>query len=332
MNAALIGTRRGAVHARWLTAAPGFTVVGVAHDRDERTAAALAARHPGAQVTSDALSLVKRQDVDLVVVAVPPTVCEEVVALALRRGVRVVCEMPLAADRHTALRLAELAAESGAPAHASFQWRYNEALRQARSRVLGGEVGEVVAVDITLYDDSHLGPGTRWPWRQRAGAGGALLELGTHALDLVRWTTAVPVWDVGSAWTHRLHDTRRGPHGPVPVEVDDVAQVELRAYARDTRARVMVSRVDPERRLTAVFTGSRGVLEVRVDGADGSGVVTLRTGSRSVNRVTGPDDMNPYPRLVPDTALDGVATFDDALAALTSAHAALAVAAPVSGA
>ncbi|MFF8035471.1 MULTISPECIES: Gfo/Idh/MocA family protein [unclassified Streptomyces] len=331
MNVALIGSRRGAVHARWLSATPGFTVVGIAHDGDERAAAALAAHHPGAQVTADALSLVKREDVDMVVVAVPPAAAEDVLALALRRGVRVVSEMPLAADRDTALRLTELAAAGGARACASFQWRCNEALGQARSWVLGGDVGELLAVDVTLYDDSHLGPGTRWPWRQRAGSGGALLELGTHAFDLVRWATAVPVWDVCSAWTHRVSDTRRGPRGPVRVEVDDVAQVEMRAFGRDTRARVMVSRVGPEHRLVAVFTGSKGVLEVRADGTDGSGVVTLRTGSRSVRRVTGPDGMNPYPRLAADTALGAVATFDDALAALTSAHAALAVAAPAKG-
>ncbi|MHC3470897.1 Gfo/Idh/MocA family protein [Streptomyces sp. 7R007] len=326
MNVALIGTRRAATHAQWLAAAPGFTVTAIAYDTDERAAVQLAARHPGAEVTADALSLIKREDVDMVVVATPPRAHEEIVALALRRDVRVVCETPLAADRTTALRLAELAAIRGTRAHASFPWRHNQGLREARSRMLGEEIGEIVAIDLVLHDDSHLGPGTRWPWRQRRGEGGALMELAPHAFDLLRWMTDVAVWEVRSAWTHRLSDTRRGPHGDTAVEVDDVAQVELTAFGRATRARVMASRVCPERSMEVVLTGSKGILRIKADPSDGSSVLTLRTGSRSVQRLTGPDDMNPYTHFDDDALSATTATFDDALAALASAHTALAVA------
>ncbi|MER7922806.1 Gfo/Idh/MocA family oxidoreductase [Streptomyces sp. NPDC096057] len=326
MNVALIGTRRAAAHARWLAAAPGLTLVGVAYDTDEQAAVRLASGHPAAEVTADALSLVKREDVDMVVVATPPRAHEEIVALALHRDLRVVCETPLAADRTTALRLSELAELRGARAYASFPWRHNEALCEARSWILRADVGEILAVDMTLHDDSHLGPGTRWSWRQRLGEGGALMELAPHLFDLLRWMTGVSAWDVSSAWTHRLSDMRHGPHGRSVVEVDDMAQVELTAFGQVTRARVMASRVCPERSLQLVFTGGKGILRVTADPTDGSATLTLKTGSRSVQRLAAPDRMNPYTRLDDDDPSHTRATFDDGLLALRTAHAALALA------
>ncbi|MEV5238667.1 Gfo/Idh/MocA family oxidoreductase [Streptomyces cinnamoneus] len=307
VDIALIGSGRGARHAEWLAACPGFTVV---------------------EPDTDPPALIRREGLDAVVVATPTHAHAELVTEALRRDLLVVCETPLAPGAPAALKLAELAASLHGRAHVPFQWRENPALQSARSSLLHGAIGELVALDITLDDDSHAGPGTPSPWREsrESAGGGALADLGCHAFDLLLWATGVTTWEVTSAWLHRVHDSRRGPEGPVDVDVDDVAQVELVALGHPARARVMVSRVTPERRkLEFSALGTRGTLRVVADTRDGSAVLTLTTGGRTRQEQTGPHPMNPYLRLADDLATGTVtlATFDDGLAAVNLMDAAI---------
>ena len=314
LTAAVVGSGRGATHARWLADCPGVTPLAVPGD--------------------EALARIREGGLDAVVVASPTYTHQDLAAEAIRRDLPVVCETPLAPSVPAALALAELALERGARACVPFQWRANHALRQARSALLRGEIGDLLTVDIALHDDSHIGPGTRWPWRERrqTAGGGAVAELGAHAFDLLVWSTGLPSWDVESAWTQRLYDSRRGPHGPVEVDVDDIAQAELRPLGSAARARVHVSRISPDQRqLHFTAIGSRGTLRVVADAKDGSAVLTLTTGARSLRRTVGPHPMNPYrapadrgagPAFTDFTSGAGLGTFDDALAAVHLAQAA----------
>lgn len=326
MDIAVIGAGRGTQHSQWMAACQEFTIVGIAAQKDEAAAIELVTRHPGAEVTRDALSLIRKEGLKGVVVATPTHAHEALVAEALRRDLLVVCETPLAESASAALKLAELATSRGSRAYVPFQWRENTALQSARSIILEGSIGELVALDIEIREDSHVGPGTPAPWREQANSAGAgaLADLGCHAFDLLLWATGIHTWEVASAWAHRIHDLRRGP-GPVAVDVDDVAQVELRPLGHEARARAMVSRVSPEQHeLEFTALGTRGTVRVVADTKDGSAVFTLTTGSRSLRELTGAHDMNPYRRLASDLTTGSVSlpTFDDGLAAVNLLQAA----------
>lgn len=305
LTAAVVGTGRGAEHLRWLADCPGVTPLTVPGD--------------------EASDRIREGGLDVVVVASPTHTHQDLVAEALRQDLAVVCETPLAPGVPAALALTTLAAERGAQARVPFQWRTNNALGQARSALLHGEIGDLLTVDIALHDDSHLGPGTRWPWRERreTAGGGAMAELGTHALDLLSWSTGLGTWDVESAWAQRLYDSRRGPQGQVEVDVDDIAQAELRPLGSAARARVHVSRISPEgRQLYFTAVGSRGTLRVVAEAKNGSATLVLTTGARSLRATVGPHSMNPYRAPASagaDPALTdgaGLGTFDEALAAV----------------
>lgn len=170
MDIAVIGTGRGAQHSQWMASCQEFTVVGIAAQKDEATARKLAARHPGAEVTRDALSLIRREGLKGVVVATPTNAHEVLVAEAIRRDLLVVCETPLAETASAAHKLAELANSRDSRAYVPFQWRENTALQWARSTILKGSIGELVALDIDIREDSHVGPGTPAPWREQANS------------------------------------------------------------------------------------------------------------------------------------------------------------------
>lgn len=336
MEIALVGTRRGSVHARWLAQCPEFSVTAVACAEDTDTAAEVVrAHHPHAEVTTDALSLIRHGRIDAVAVASPTHSHHELVSAALTRGLLVVCETPLAADRRSALELAELAHTKDARAFVAFQWRENPALRHARQAMAGGQIGELLTIGVDIHDDSHVGtfsPGHRR--ERRAYGGGALAELGAHAFDLVPWLTGMGFWEVASAWTHRIHDRRHTAHGAVSVDVDDVAQVELRTLDHPTRARVMVSRASATKpQLAVTALGDRGVIHVTANAADGSGLFTLSTGTRDAQRLFGAHPMNPYRRVADDLASGAGSApgFDDGLAALTLVDAALDAASDAGG-
>lgn len=329
MRIAVLGTGRGAVHGEWLADCPEFTVVSVAGRADLRAAAAVAGRHPGADAGTDPAAVLSRPGLEAVAVTCPPGDHEALVEEALRRDLLVMCEVPLAADRAGGLRLAELAHARQSRAHVAFQWRENPAVAQARSALLNGEIGELLTVTVDLRDDSHVGPSTRWPWRQRPDGGGALAELGGHAFDVLLWCTAMTTWEVESAWSHRVRDVRGGPDGPVDVGTDDVHQAELRPLGGIARARMMVSRICPERPgLDLTLTGSCGTIRVTA-AADGSALLVLTTGARTVHKQTPVNAMNPYRRLADDlfTGTHTAPTFDDGLAAMNLVDAATRLAA-----
>lgn len=326
MEIAIVGTRRGSVHARWIAQCPEFSVTAVACSQDTEAAAEVVRMyHPHAEVTTDALSLIRHGRIDAVAITTPTHSRHELVSEALYRGLLVMCEAPLAASRQSALELAELAHARDARTVVSFQLRENPTLRHTRQALADGAVGQLLAIDINLHDNTHarsVGPGSR-----RGAGADALTELGTHAFDLVPWLTGTGLWEVSSAWTHRVHDTRVG-HDAVPGAADDFAQAELRTIACPTRARVMVSRTGgTQPQLFVTAHGSLGVIRVRVNTADGSGLFTLSTGARDAQQLFGPHSMNPYCRLADDldTGVRPVPGFDDGLAALALVDAVLKV-------
>ncbi|MEV6953733.1 Gfo/Idh/MocA family oxidoreductase [Streptomyces sp. NPDC051183] len=310
MDIAIVGTGRGSVHARWIAQCPEFSVTAVACAQNTEAAAEVVrAHHPDAEVTTDALSLIRDGRIDAVAIATPTHSRDELVSEALNRGLLVMCEAPLAASRQSALELAELAHARDARALVAFQLRENPALQHARQALAQGAVGELLAIDVELHDDTRTDGG--------AGGDSALAGLGTHAFDLVPWLTGTGFWEVSSAWTP-------------PGGLDDIAQAELRTIGAPTRARVMVSRRSAARpQLLVTAHGERGAFHVRVNTADGSGLFTLTTGARDAQKLFGAHPMNPYRRLARDldSGVRLVPGFDDGLAALTLADAALAASA-----
>ena len=330
MDIAIVGSGRGDVHARWIAQCPEFSVTAVACSKDTAAAAEVVRTyHPHADVTTDALSLLRHGRIDAVAVTAPTHRRHALVSEALARGLLVMCDVPLAASGASALKLAEQAHAQQARALVAFHLRESAALRHARQAVAEGEVGELLAVDIDLYDDGQ-GRATRHDRRGSSDGDGALTDLGTHAFDLLPWLTGTGLWEVTSAWARRVHDTWAG-HDAGPEDVDDIAQAELRTIGCPTRARVMVARTraTQQQQLLVTAHGTRGICRVRVNTADGSGLYTLSTGARDAQRLFGADSMNPYRRLAEDlrTGVLLGPSFDDGLAALKLVDAALAASA-----
>jgi UDP-N-acetylglucosamine 3-dehydrogenase len=181
----LVGCGRLAqtAHLGILTRLPGARLTAIAEPDAGRREAAVQ-RVPGVRATAALDHLLALDDVDAVVLALPPAEHAGAAFAAFEAGKHVYLEKPLATDRQGGEGVVAAWRESGRIGMIGFNYRFNRLYRQARDVLRGGELGKPVAVLSTFTTAS--GGKAEWQ-RSRASGGGALLDLGSHHIDLVRW-------------------------------------------------------------------------------------------------------------------------------------------------
>lgn len=186
----LVGCGRvvGTLHLPALARVRGTRIVALCDSEPERLRS-VAARCPGASAYSDYRTLLDDDRIDLVAVCVPVTGHAEIAEATLRAGKHLFVEKPLALELEQCDRLvalAERAESSGRRSVVGFNLRSHRLVRQARTIVRSGALGDIELVR-TLWTADWSGA-TRPAWHASRGqGGGALLEIGTHQADLWRW-------------------------------------------------------------------------------------------------------------------------------------------------
>jgi predicted dehydrogenase len=171
----------GARYAHHLqTDVPGARLAAVC--RDDRDAGEAFASEHGIPYYRDFRSLLAGGQVDAVCAAVPPDLHGEIAEAALRLGVPLLLEKPLAVDVATARRMVQAAAGSSAPLMVAHTLRYNPVV--LRIREMAADLGRIHLVAL----NQRFEPAAR-PWLDRPGPGGIILNTGIHEFDLVRFLT-----------------------------------------------------------------------------------------------------------------------------------------------
>lgn len=125
---------------------------------------------------------------DVVLVASPDHTHAEYVVAALRSGVDVVTEKPLAASCEQVRSMLAAERDSVAAIRVAHNVRYAPRSRRLKQMLLDGLVGRITNVELvwnvdTLHGSSYF---SRWN-RQRAFSGGLSVHKSCHHLDLVSW-------------------------------------------------------------------------------------------------------------------------------------------------
>ncbi len=210
--------------------ADSFNIIGVATSRSDT--AQKAAAEIGCQVWStDYRELLARDDVDVVDCTVPNHMHEEVVVAAAQAGKHIYCEKPLAMDVAQGRRMVEAAEKAGVKTQMTFNFRFIPAIIRARQLVEAGFLGRVFSFRGRYYRASYISPHKPLSWRlsKEISGGGALFDLGSHALDLLYYLLG----DFGSvqAAIETLIKERPIAAGSTetgPVDVDDLALLHVR--------------------------------------------------------------------------------------------------------
>jgi predicted dehydrogenase len=176
----------------------------------------------------------------------------------LRRGIHVICDKPLTATLEQAQELAAEVRRGAALFVLTHNYTGYPMVRQARDIVHSGDLGPIrfVAVEYStdwLATAKETEGLKQAEWRtdpRRAGVGGCVADIGTHAFHLLRFITGMTVNELSGELVTFI------PGRPV----DDHVQVQLR-FAEGGRGTLWASQVT---------VGDENGLRIRVYGQRGS--------------------------------------------------------------
>ncbi|MGQ3414223.1 Gfo/Idh/MocA family protein [Natrinema sp. LN54] len=146
----------------------------------------------GAQTYETHDELVVDDAVDAVIVTTPNRFHEPIAVAALEQGLDVLVEKPLAHTVESAERIAEAAARSDGICMVGFHNRHAASMAMFDEQHARGRFGDLTHVEADYVRRRGVpGPGSWFTDPELAG-GGALLDIGVHALDLALYALDFP--------------------------------------------------------------------------------------------------------------------------------------------
>jgi predicted dehydrogenase len=222
--------------------------------------------------TTDLEALLSREDVDVVDVCAPNFAHREIILAALRAGKNVIVDKPLARNAIEAQEIAEATATTKARLGMVFNYRFVPALMLAHKMIADGTLGAIYHFHFDYLHSGYQNPNRPMSWRLRRAqsGGGALVDLGSHLIDLARYLLG-EFADLSA--TTRTYVTERPASASSserePVDVDDAAWIEAK----------MQSGAQGTLFITRFATGAVDDMNVQVYGERGALKFSLQDGN-----------------------------------------------------
>lgn len=195
--------------------------------------------------------------VEVVAIVTPNHVHFDAARAFLEAGIHVICDKPLTTNIEDAHTLAKLSAEKNLICAVTYNYTGYPMVRQAQSMVASGALGEIRVVQVEYPQDwltqNLESTGQKQAeWRtdpKRAGSGGCVGDIGTHAYQLACYVTGLELEELCADLTTFVEGR----------QLDDNVQIMLR-FSRGARGMLWASQVAP---------GNENALRLRVFGSEG---------------------------------------------------------------
>lgn len=138
----------------------GWDVVAMMDLREEAAQAKRDEFYPDAEVYTDLAAVLKRDDIDVVDIALHPEPRAGAIEAALNAGKHVLSQKPFAIDLDTAERLADLADERGVCLAVNQNGRFAPHVAYTRAAIEAGLLGTVGSIDLSVHWDHNWTAGT----------------------------------------------------------------------------------------------------------------------------------------------------------------------------
>ena len=245
--------------------------------RDRTALAQNAASYGFAEWSDNWEEVVHRSDVDLVDICTPGVSHAEIAVAALAAGKHVLCEKPLANSLEEATRLAEVAqaaAACGVFAMVGFNYRRVPAIAAARELIEQGRLGRLRHVRAMYLQDWLVDASFPMTWRMDASqaGSGALGDLASHAIDLVRFLSGEPITEVTGLLETFVAERPRASPAPGLNATANAVEAPGRVTVDD--ACVLLARLGGGALVTLEATrmapGHKNGLTIEINGSEGS--------------------------------------------------------------
>jgi len=176
--------------------------------------------------TDDYKDILDNKDIELVSICTPNYLHKDIVIDAIKADKSIYCEKPLARDLDEAQDMLKAYKNSKKTVQMAFEYRFQPAIMRAKQLVEKGFLGKPLSARIAYLHSGYIDPERPLSWRldSSASGGGAIYDLGSHIIDLVRYLLGD--FKRISAKFDTFFKKRPAGDGSlkqVDVEVDDVA-------------------------------------------------------------------------------------------------------------
>jgi UDP-N-acetylglucosamine 3-dehydrogenase len=194
INVGIVGVgSMGRNHARVFAQNPDVNLVALA-DANEETATAIARTYK-ANAYQDCSTMLARERLDIVSVAVPTRLHAEVALEAIRYGAHVFIEKPLAYTLPECRSMIEAARKAGIHLGVGHIERFNPAILELKRRLEAGELGRVFQIR-----SRRVGP-----FPSRVADVGVVFDLATHELNIMEYLIGAPIRNLYAETEQEIH-------------------------------------------------------------------------------------------------------------------------------
>jgi predicted dehydrogenase len=219
--------------------------------------------------STDYKEFVRRKDLDVIDCSTVNLIHRDVVVGALQSGKHVYCEKPLAMNLAQAREMvAEARKHPELKTQMTLEYRFFPALIRARELITEGFIGRVFSIRGEYLHSSFVDPNRPVHWKvdKKVGGGGALLDIGSHVLDLVRFLAGEVKEVMAATETFTKKRPVAGKPGEfMDIEADDIGVMLLRmadgAVGTIEASKVATGATDD---LKIEIRGSKGALYFRL--------------------------------------------------------------------
>jgi UDP-N-acetyl-2-amino-2-deoxyglucuronate dehydrogenase len=205
-----------------------------------------------ADIYTDYREVVKRTDIDLLSICLPPSVHAETAIAALESGKHVLVEKPMAASLAECDAMIRAAEKAGKLLSVVAQNRYKIPTMKVKRLIESGKLGRVLYTMVNSFwwrGQSYYDLWWRGTWEQEGG--GCTLNHAVHHIDLLRWFLGMPE-EVVAVITNVNHTNS---------EVEDLSAALLR-YPKGELAQLTASLVCHGEEQELVFHTERARVSV----------------------------------------------------------------------
>jgi myo-inositol 2-dehydrogenase / D-chiro-inositol 1-dehydrogenase len=145
---------------------------------------ALAERYGIPGVFHDYRNMLHEKDIEMVTIAAPNYLHEQMTVDAARAGKHVVCEKPLCMTLDEAERMIEVCRQEGVLLMYAEELFFTPKYVKAREMARQGAFGKVYLVK---QSERHFGPHAEWFWDVDRSGGGVFTDMGCHGIAFCQW-------------------------------------------------------------------------------------------------------------------------------------------------
>ncbi|MDO4740675.1 MAG: Gfo/Idh/MocA family oxidoreductase [Eubacteriales bacterium] len=220
MKSAIVGCGGiSRVHAQVLSQAECTELVACADIRPERAQAR--AEEYGAKAYTDYIEMLDREQPDVLHICTPHALHVPMAVEALRRGVHVFMEKPVAVSAEQFAQLAEAAKASTARLGICFQNRFNPTTQEMKAILADEATGKPVGARafVTWHREAPYYVDSGWRGTQELEGGSALINQSIHTMDLLVHLLGKPV---------EIEATATNRHLKGVIETEDTLEAYIR--------------------------------------------------------------------------------------------------------